>query len=209
MRGRIAGLLTAIVMFAPVKARAEWQFKPFLGLTFGPSTTYIDLDHAAGSVVDEQSGIDSTSSHPVIGIGVLLLGEVFGIEGEFSRSPGFFQVPEVGLIQSSAVQTLTGNVVVAVPARLSRYTLRPYAVAGFGMMSVRIADRPPVNRVDVADRISAIDFGGGAAGFFNDRVGVSWDLRHYRSIAAKEGDILFEDGQLSFWRANMALVLRY
>ena len=38
------GLLVAVA--AP--ARAEWQMKPFGGITFGGSTTFVDLDDQAG-----------------------------------------------------------------------------------------------------------------------------------------------------------------
>ena len=71
---------------------------------------------------------------------------------------------------------------------------------------------PPA--VPIEETLGVIDVGGGATGFFNERVGVSWDLRYFRSVGGEEtGDpLITTDGlakQLSFWRANMALVLRY
>jgi hypothetical protein len=212
-------LLVTVLLAVPHRADAEWQFKPFLGFTFGPYTTFVDPDVVAGSVPATEE-LESGSSHLTYGIAVTLLGEIFGLEADLGRVPGFFEgepreAPGVpggtlgGLVETSSVQTLTGNLVAAVPRRLSRYGLRPYVVAGFGTMTLRIQDGPPLNQYDVEDRVSVVDFGGGATGFFTDRVGVSWDLRHFRAVGTEPGTGLSENGELSFWRANMALVLRY
>jgi hypothetical protein len=76
------------------------------------------------------------------------------------------------------------------------------------------SDPAPTSAFPIQDTLAAIDVGGGATGFFNERVGVGWDLRYFRSVGGEAtGDtIITTDGlakQLSFWRANMALVLRY
>ena len=203
----VRGLMVVLLLVAPREVSAEWQFKSFLGLTFGPYTTYVDPDLVAGSVPDSE-GVDSGSSHLVYGVGVTLLGEVLGLEFDLGRVAGFFE-GEREIVEDSGVQTLTGNVIVAVPRRLSRYTLRPYFAAGFGTMTVKIQDGPPLNLFDVDDRVAVMDLGGGATGFLTDRVGVSWDLRYFRAVGYEPGVNVSQDGQLSFWRANMALVLRY
>ncbi len=56
-------------------------------------------------------------------------------------------------------------------------------------------------------RLPAIDLGGGVTGFLSDRIGVSWDVRHFRSVGGKTRGLSFGREQLSFWRANMALVI--
>ena len=203
----VRGLMVVLLLVAPREVGAEWQFKPFLGLTFGPFTTYVDPDVVAGSVPDAE-GVDAGSSHLTYGVGVTLLGEVLGLEFDLGRTPGFFE-GERGIVEDSGVQTLTGNVVVAVPRRLSQYTLRPYVAAGIGTMTIKIQDGPPLTLYDVEDRVAVMDIGGGATGFLSDRVGVSWDLRYFRAVGYETGVNVSEDGQLSFWRANMALVLRY
>jgi hypothetical protein len=63
----------------------------------------------------------------------------------------------------------------------------------------------------VASDLPAIDIGGGATGFLTDRIGLSWEMRYFRSI---EGETeangqSFGPQQLSFWRANMAVVIRF
>ena len=82
-------------------------------------------------------------------------------------------------------------------------------------MRLRSVDgRPPVSGLfSINETLAAMNVGGGATGFFNERVGVAWDLRHFRSISGEWADpAVTIDGlaaKLSFWRANMALVLRY
>jgi hypothetical protein len=47
----------------------------------------------------------------------------------------------------------------------------------------------------------------GVTGFLSDRFGVSWDVRRFRSVGGQDPG---SDGpRLSFWRANMALAIRY
>src|SRR5688572_4470456 len=123
-----------------MEAGAEWHFKPFVGVTFGPSTTLVgDLEGAAGL---PQEGEQSGSANIVFGGSVVLLGDIFGVEGDIGFAPGFFQAGDrmVGdpmrprLVFSSSVQTFTGNVVVALSRQIAQYTLRPYFVGGGGVM---------------------------------------------------------------------------
>ena len=51
--------------------------------------------------------------------------------------------------------------------------------------------------------------GGGATGFLNDRVGLSWEVRHFRSFNGQAHGNSLGNEQLSFWRANMAVTFRY
>ena len=59
-------------------ASAEWQIKPFLGATFGGATTFFDHELAVGG------------ANVVFGATGLLVGEIFGVEGDFGYGPGFF-----------------------------------------------------------------------------------------------------------------------
>ena len=206
------GLAILLLLFVPVSAGAEWHFKPFLGFSFEPSTTLqADYEHAAGLTLPPD--VESQASNVMFGAGVTLLGDVFGIEGEWTQAPGFFQTREQDLVTSSGAQTFTGSLVVAIPRRIAQYSLRPYLVAGAGIMRLR-SDPAATSAIPIQETLAAIDVGGGATGFFNERVGVAWDLRYFRSVGGEvTGDtIITTDGlakQLSFWRANMALVLRY
>lgn len=192
---RIVVLALALLLLRPAPARAEWQLRPFLGVTFGGGTTLFDLERAAG--------------HPnlVIGFNSVLLGELIGIDADVGYGPGFFQSGGQHLVTRSSVTTLTGNVVIALPRRLTEFTLRPYFVVGAGFVQARINDSSKV--LSVSSTLPAVDLGGGVTGFLSDRIGVSWDVRHFRSFGGKARGLSFGREQLSFWRANMALVFRY
>ena len=111
------------------EASAEWHVKPFLGIAFGGGTTFVDVEDAAGSPTI------------VSGVSGVLLGEVVGIDIDFSHAPGFFESGNRDLVVHSSVTTLAGSVVVALPRHLNEYGLRPYFVGGAGLMRVRIEHR--------------------------------------------------------------------
>jgi hypothetical protein len=56
-----------------------------------------------------------------------------------------------------------------------------------------------------------IDLGGGLIGFLSERVGVRWDVGYFESVSEPAGtrDVAFGSASLSFWRADVALVLKY
>jgi hypothetical protein len=179
-------------------AAAEFQVKPFVGLTFGAATTLVD------------PAFGSESRHVAIGISAVYLGEIFGVEAEASQVPKFFQRSDADLALRSVVNTLTGNVIVALPRKWSGYSLRPYAVAGFGLLYAR-TDSPRLGAFDVTSNMGAIDIGGGATGFVSNRIGVGWDLRYFRRVTGgpdRTTGLVFGDPELSFWRISMSVVVR-
>jgi hypothetical protein len=185
-----------LLLLRPAHMSAEWQIRPFLGVSFGVGTTLVDLDHAAGT------------PNVVVGVNGALLGNVIGVDVDFGRAPGFFQTGEQGLVQRSSVTTLIGNVVVAPPRHLTEYTLGPYFVFGAGLMRARSEDFGKV--LSVANNLPAMDVGGGANGFLSNRVGLNWDVRYFWSVGGKElRGLSFGPVELSFWRASMGLVIRY
>ena len=181
----------------PGPASAEWQLKPFLGITFGGDTSFVDLEHASG--------------HPSVAVGIsgVLLGDVVGIEADLGEAPGFFQSGDQHLVVRSRATTLTGNLVLTLPKRLTEFTLRPYFVGGAGLMHADIEDFLGV--LQVSSALPAMDVGGGVTGFLTGRIGVNWDVRYFRSVGGKDEGHGFSFGgeQLSFWRANMGLAIRY
>jgi hypothetical protein len=192
-------LLAVLLLLAPDVASAEWQIRPFIGFTFAGETTFVNPEKAV------------EGQNPIFGVSGGWLGEIFGVEGDFGRSPGFFQsdrAPEE-LVVSSGVFTLSGNVVIAVPRRMAEYGLRPYFTGGGGLMRV---DR--VGRFEILPThrtLPAINIGGGVTGFLTERMGLSWDVRRFSTMRG-EGETLgdsFGDERLTFWRATMAVALRY
>jgi hypothetical protein len=186
-----------MLLFLSGPASAEWQIQPFGGLTFGGSTTFVDLENASGD------------ANTVLGGRGVWLGNVFGLDADFGYAPGFFQSGNSHQVEKSGVTTLTGNVVVALPKRLAQYSLRPYFVGGAGLMHTRID--AALGAFQISKTAAVTDIGGGVTGFLTDRVGLNWDVRRFSSIRGKtefNGDI-FAPAQLSFWRASMALAFRY
>jgi len=178
-------------------AAAERQIRPFVGVTFGGSTTFVVSEGAAGK------------PHPVVGVSASTIGEIFGVEADVAQAPGFFQSGDSGLVLSSSVTTVTGNIIVAAPHSRTEYTLRPYVVGGAGLMRVHKQDYFDV--FNVTETFAATDFGGGATGFITNRIGICWEARYFRAVSRKlpTPGVTIGDAGVSFWRATMAIVIRY
>jgi hypothetical protein len=189
----VAGLL---LMSARTYA-GDRQIRAFIGATFGGGTTFVDPENAAGK------------ANPAIGASAVFLGEVFGTEVDIADAPGFFESDDKHLVIGSRVTTISGNVVVAAPHRLTEYSLRPYFVGGAGLMRVRTTTAFSV--FNVSSVIPQLDVGVGAVGFLTNRIGVCWDVRRFQSVGSNTGNggLSFGDERLSFWRAAMAVAIRY
>jgi len=199
---RSSCLVLAVWLLTPAAAAAEWQVRPFIGFTFGGETTFVDPEKAI------------ETHNAVIGASGGWLGEIFGLDVDFGRAPGFFQTKENSAasnpdLLSSAVTTLTGNVVVALPARKAGYGLRPYFSGGAGLMHIDTVGQLQI--LDVHRTLPALSLGGGVTGFLTSRVGLNWEIRRFSTIR-REGETMGNSlgrEQLSFWRATMAVALRY
>jgi len=201
---QVGPLAIGLLLLSRPAVAADRQIRPYVGLTFGGATTYGDLD------LDNTIG----NKHPAIGLQTAWLGNIVGVEVDIARMPGFFQAGTRGLnetprlLLNSSVTTLTGSVVVAAPFKLTQYTLRPYFVAGGGLMRVRTDTQFGV--LNVRDTIVAMNLGGGAIGFVTSRVGVAWDVRRLSGYnTAPPAAATGGNRRLTFWRASMALVIRY
>jgi hypothetical protein len=193
-----AGVLTASLLFVSCRAdAADRQIRPFLGATFGGATTLIDPELAAGK------------QHLTIGANAALLGEVFGAEVDVADAPGFFKSGDKHLVLSSRVTTFTVNVVIAAPHRLTEYSLRPYFIGGAGLMRVRTITA--FNPFDISSVMPSIDLGAGVVGFLTNHVGMCWDVRRFQSVGNNAGHngLAIGEEHLSFWRATMAVAIRY
>jgi hypothetical protein len=190
-------LVAGVLLMSGSSYAADRQIRPFLGATFGAGTTFVDLDDVIGE------------PNRAIGASAVFLGEVFGAEVDVADAPGFFESDGKHLVLGSRVTTISGNVVVAAPRKLTEYSLRPYFVGGGGLM--RITTTTASNVFDISSVIPAIDVGAGVVGFVTNRVGVCWEIRRFQGIGSTTGDGLTWTGEerLSFWRATMAVAIRY
>ena len=183
-----------MVTALPQAVAAEWQIKPFVSATYGGDTTFVLVPQG------------KSHAHAAFGANATWLSEVFGIEADFGHTPGFFQSSDAPFVTDSGVTTFTGNLIVAMPRRLAQYTLRPYVVGGAGMMHVRFDG---LGGLQTTSNLQVMDLGGGVTGFLTKRLGVSWDVRYFRSIdRTLENGFSFTSEHLSFWRASMAMAIR-
>ena len=195
-RSTVVLLAGVLAVSARVDA-ADRQIRPFIGATFAGATTFVDPENAIGT------------PSLAIGVSAVFLGEVFGTEIDVADAPGYFQTGDKNLVHSSRVTTITGNVVVAAPHRLTEYFVRPYFVGGAGLMQVRTTTT--FSTFDVSAVLPAVDAGVGAVAFLTNKVGASVDVRRFQTVGSHTGEagLSFGDEHLSFWRASMAVVIRY
>jgi hypothetical protein len=184
-------------------AAAEKQIRPLVGVTFAGSTTFI-----LGTAVADK--------HAVFGISGSWIGDIVGVEADLGWVPGVFEPEPKQLVLGSSATTVMGNVVITLPRKWTEYTLRPYVVAGAGLMRVTLQDSLSV--FNPINRLAAFDVGGGAIGFLTNRVGLAWDVRRFGTLKGPLGEPGNvqpdpDTGKLvrkvTFWRATMGVVVRY
>jgi hypothetical protein len=191
-------VLAAGLLLLSIPADAEdRQIRPFIGATFGGATTFVDPERVVGK------------ANLAIGASAVFLGDLLGAEVEIADAPGFFESTGRHLVFGSRVTTISGNVIVAAPRRLTEYSLRPYLVGGGGLMRIRTTTAN--NVFDVAAVVPTLDVGAGVVGFLTSRTGICWELRRFQSVGSHSGDVglSWGDEQLSFWRATMSVAIRY
>ncbi|MBI4887265.1 MAG: hypothetical protein HY824_09240 [Acidobacteria bacterium] len=194
---RLAALVCLLAAWPAAEARADWLITPFLGGSFAPETTFLIFEEGAGRKL-------------TLGASAALLTDgVLGIEAEVGHTPRFFEGDNpLGLVLTSRVTTLTGNLILAVPLAVTRESLRPYVVGGLGLMQARSSHAAGLFPVD--ENRLGLTLGGGAIGFVSNRTGLRFDLRHIKAVSGANGPLARPGiSRLSFWRATVGVVLRY
>jgi outer membrane protein with beta-barrel domain len=195
---RILGIVWVFVCLSATEARAEWWVNPWIGLKFGGSSTFVVLEQS-----DDETKLALGGSGGVLGPGIL------GIEADFAYIPRFFERNNE-LIRQSSVTTLMGNVIIAVPLRITRDSLRPYVVGGVGLIRARLEDSGGI--FDLDSKLFGLNVGGGAIGPVTNRVSIRFDLRHFSNLTGPRAPGLTIDNEpanLNFWRATVGVVFRY
>ena len=182
---RHSGILGAVALFVILGsgvARADVVLTPFIGSLF------------KGDLPDAKADYGATATFMGHGI--------FGGEVLFNYAPRF--VPATATSEAVAQSSLMGNLIVGIPiGGDTGGSIRPYVTAGLGLF------RATAKQNDFFDRITMNDWaynvGGGVMAFFNDHVGIRADLRYVRTLRDDNDDsgILFEPGDLNFWRWNV------
>jgi hypothetical protein len=170
---------------------------PFIGIKFRGSATPVFADLEEGA----------SDTKVTVGVSVAVLSDNWlGVEGELGHTPRFFEQSGPAFIARSNVTTLMGNVLVAVPRRITRDSLRPYAVAGIGWIRASVDDLNDL--LPVRENLLGMTLGGGAIGHLTNRTSIRIDVRHVRNIKANEPVSGFVQlTGLGFWRATVGIAL--
>lgn len=201
---RLAGsiLVAIIILLAPPPARGDWFLVPAAGLSFASDTNLVDLERAAGGT--------KVSLHAAV---LWLSDGWLGLDGEVSYIPGFFdsedQDATARLVTKSSVTTVMGSVVIAAPLNLTGNSLRPYAIAGFGL--IRASTRDLLGAFPLDEKLMGLRIGGGAMGPLTDTIGVRWEVSRVRTLKGQSGEsgVTFGSRSLSLWRATLGFTFRF
>ena len=187
LRYLVPALALSAVTAAP--ARADWLITPYLGSAFGGDTESQHVTYGASA---------AWMSHGII-----------GVEFDASIAPDLLDEDEgvVLGIADSNVTTLMGSIVLGAP--LGAPGVRPYVVAGAGVIRSRVADAEDV--FDIDENSFGINVGGGIHALFNEHVGVRGDIRYFRGLrdAGTGDDFDLELGGFDFWRASVGATFRF
>ncbi|MGC4082580.1 MAG: hypothetical protein QM736_10830 [Vicinamibacterales bacterium] len=183
---------------APSTARAEWQIKPFGGVTFGGDTALlVDYDRQAGK--------------PKLNLGVssVWLGNVIGIEGDIATTARLLQRQLALEGHAGPPQPRDdGDREHGVRAAAADCAIRAAALRGSRSGYDARRRRRQLGRRAVSNWLAAWDIGGGATGFLSDVVGVNWDVRMFRTLQSGVDTSGTKTVTLSFWRATMGFTFR-
>lgn len=197
MPRRLAVAVLLLLVTPPPKAHADWLITPFLGSSFASETTFRIFQEGAGRKL-------------TLGASVALLSDgILGLEADVGHTPRFFEGNDpLGLVLTSRVTTVSGNLIVAAPLALTRESLRPYLVGGLGLMQAR--SKRPAGLFPVEQDLLGLSVGAGAIGFVTERTGLRFDVRHTKAISGVDGPFARPGvSRLSFWRATAGLTIRY
>ena len=201
-RSRLHRTLLALLLLAlgpSADARADWLFTPFIGTSFGTTTSYVVLEPGAANSAQLIFG----------GSAALLSRGIFGVEADYGYAPHFFERDNrAGEVSGSNVNTLSGSAIFAVPLSVTRESLRPYVIGGLGLMHAAAKDAF-FDAVSFNDNFLGYNVGGGAIGLISPRTGFRFEIRHFRSVQNTQSDLTGESSaRLSFWRATIGVVIR-
>ena len=177
----LSASLLLVVSAAP--ARADWLITPYLGSAFGGATSSQHVTYGASA---------AWMSHGII-----------GVEFDGSIAPDLLDEDDGVIlgISESNVTTLMGSIVIGAP--LGEPGVRPYAVAGAGLIRSRVSDADDI--FDIDENSFGINVGGGVHALVRKNIGLRADLRYFRGVrdTADGDDVDLELGSFDFWRASV------
>ncbi len=170
-------------------ATADWLITPYLGTAFGGDTSAQHVIYGASA---------AWMSHGIV-----------GVEFDGSIAPDLLDEDDGVIlgIADSNVTTLMGSLVIGAP--LGEPGIRPYAVAGGGLMRSRVSDADDI--FDIDENSFGINVGGGIHALVRENIGLRADVRYFRSVRDTDGsdDVDLELGGFDFWRASVGATFRF
>jgi opacity protein-like surface antigen len=198
VRRQLQVLILLVALFSPAPAAADWLTTPFAGFKFGGAIN-CPCPLVSGDRVDPETATGLRKFTFGASFGLLTDG-LLGLEADFAYIPGYFNRAGGSDVVSSRALTLTGDVMLAVPASVSRDGLRPYLLAGAGLVRWTRID----GVFDVTTNQFALAFGGGAIGRLNNRTSLRFELR--RIVGRDDEELGYG---LSFWRTTVGVAIRH
>ena len=170
-------------------ARADWYLTPYIGAAFGGASNQFvlnDLDDEFEQRVNFGGSFGWRSKG------------IFGVEVDYNVAPNFFQFTggtnDFDLFDfDSSVQTLMGNVVIAIPIGGSTgLGFHPYVTAGLGTIRTQLRSESDVFD-DITSNDTGFNVGGGADFFLGTHFGLRADLRYVRGFESLDDEDPIED----------------
>jgi len=183
----VSASLLLVVAAAP--ARADWLITPYLGSAFGGATTSQHVTYGASA---------AWMSHGIV-----------GLEIDAAIAPDLLDEDGDAIlgITDSNVTTLMGSFVLGAP--LGEPGIRPYAVAGAGLIKSRVSDADDV--FDIDENSFGFNVGAGVHALISKNVGLRADVRYFRGVTDTDtgDDVDLELGNFDFWRATVGATFRF
>jgi len=193
MRTFMTALLgSVILLLAPAAAVAQGYVTAFVGGNFGGDTG-VSLDES----INDRSKLDFGARLGAMGAGILG-GEVdLGVTRNFYGKGTIFD--------STNVFTAMGNLLVGLPLG----PVRPYVLAGAGLIRRTVKYAPGEGIGDVTDSRAAYDLGGGVSIFFSEHVGLNGDLRYFRNFSTGNEILDLPNEHFKFARGTVGLTVKF
>ena len=206
-------VLVLLLSAAATPARADWLLTPYLGGVFGGAANQFVVNDADDEF-EQRMNIGASLGYFRSGM--------FGFEVDYSVAPNFFQFTggtgNFDLLDfDSSVQTLMGNVVLAIPVGGADGPFRPYVSAGLGTIRTQLRSESDVFD-DLTSNDAGYNFGAGAHLVAAGRFGVRADVRYFRGFEQMDDEDpvdnpIFEqpfaNEVFNFWRGTIGLTFRF
>lgn len=186
-------VIGALLMTATPGA-AQWVVTPYAGVVFGGQAN-------DGAKLSFGGSVERT------------LRGMWSVEADAAWTQDLFALDGITepLFSDSAISTFMGNIVVASPWTMGGMRVRPFGMAGLGVIRTTIGDEDD-DFLRVSNTHAGITLGGGVNVAIGDRFGVRGDVRYLRDLQKLESDsefFSFADTHVSFWRSTAGLSIRF